>query len=270
MSEPRLSVVMCVYNGAKTVGDAIQSILSQSFADFEFIILDDGSTDATPDVLAKAMADERVRVLRQENAGLTRSLNRAIGHARARLIARQDADDLSLPDRLARQVAFLDAHPNVNLLGTGHFEQWGGRLYIKSPPTGEELPRTLFLHNPFAHSSVMFRTDVFWSVGGYDETFRTGQDFELWMRFGKYGPVAAISDQLIVRKVSQASISSRKRLLQCYNGLRARLKHPEHGVLHAARTSAYQFVTSLLPHSLVDFKRRLQGRSDSTRPSQPF
>jgi glycosyltransferase involved in cell wall biosynthesis len=270
MSEHRLAVVMCVYNGEATVREAIRSVLSQSFCDFEFIILDDGSTDATPAILAEeAAADQRVHVSRHDNIGLTRSLNRAIRETRSPLIARQDADDVSLPERFARQVAFLDAHREVNLLGTAHLERWNGKLYLRSTKVGDDLRNRIFLHNPFAHTSVMFRTDVFWSIGGYDETFSTSQDSELWMRFAKYGQVAALPEPLVARNVIRTSVSNSKKLLQCYNSLRARLKHPEHGILRALGASAYHLATSLLPQRIVDLKRRASGSSVSTDPHAP-
>jgi len=109
---------MSVYNGAPWVRDAVASVLAQTAGDLELIVIDDGSTDATPELLA-AVRDSRVRTERQARVGLTRALNQALARARAPLVARLDADDLALPERLARQRAFLDAHPDVGLLGTG-------------------------------------------------------------------------------------------------------------------------------------------------------
>src|SRR5207253_1969061 len=109
---------MSVHNGAPWVRDAVASVLAQTAGDLELIVIDDGSTDASPELLA-AVRDSRVRTERREHAGLTRALNRALAMARAPLVARLDADDLALPERLARQRAFLGSHPDVGLLGTG-------------------------------------------------------------------------------------------------------------------------------------------------------
>src|SRR5689334_11102780 len=116
---PRVTVVTPVYNGAAFLREAIDSILQQTFTDFEYLIIDDGSTDATPDLLREAArVDGRIRVVTREAAGVAVARNTGLSLARADLIAHQDADDLSLPDRLARQVAFLDAHPEVVMVGT--------------------------------------------------------------------------------------------------------------------------------------------------------
>src|SRR5437867_4347597 len=114
---PSISVVLPVYNCPHYVGEAIDSILAQSYADFELIVINDGSTDETPRVLER-VRDSRVRLYAQENRGLAATLNRGIELARGRYIARQDQDDASLPERLEKQVAFLDAHPNCALVGT--------------------------------------------------------------------------------------------------------------------------------------------------------
>ena len=116
-SEPVISVVLPVYNCADYVAEAVQSILDQTFSNFEFLIIDDGSTDATSNVL-QGFRDPRIRSITQENHGLAFTLNRGLELSRGRYVARQDADDISLPDRLGKQVAFLEAHPACALVGT--------------------------------------------------------------------------------------------------------------------------------------------------------
>src|SRR4030095_14770957 len=118
---PRVSVVLAVRDGAPWVGDAVRSVLAQTLSDLELIVIDDGSTDDTPQTLA-SFVDSRLRVARPPRMGLTRSLNEGVSLTQAPLIARLDADDVATSDRLARQVAFLDAHPEVGLLGTGATE----------------------------------------------------------------------------------------------------------------------------------------------------
>src|SRR5271170_1107899 len=116
---PRVSLVLAVYNGERHLPQSLESVLGQTFRDFELIVVDDGSTDRTPEILdGVARVDPRVVVVRQENRGLTASLIRGIGMARGTYVARQDADDVSKPERLGRQVAHLDAHPSIAALGT--------------------------------------------------------------------------------------------------------------------------------------------------------
>ncbi len=117
-SAPRVNVIMAVFNGEQYLQEAIESILRQTFDNFEFVIIDDGSTDKTVEILNR-FSDERIKRLTNEsNIGLTRSLNRGIRFSRGEYIVRQDADDVSLPERLAKQVAYLDAHSMVGLVGT--------------------------------------------------------------------------------------------------------------------------------------------------------
>ncbi len=161
---------MAVFDGAPWVGAAVESLLTQTLADLEVIVIDDGSTDPTPEVLA-ALRDPRLRVERRPRAGLTRSLIRALELARAPLLARLDADDLALPERLARQRQFLDAHPDVGLLGTAarEVDVTGREVAIVRPPVDDAaIRRALIRANPFVHSSVIMRRAALDRAGGYD------------------------------------------------------------------------------------------------------
>ena len=181
---PRVSVVMGVRDGAPWVGEAVRSVLVQTLGDLELIVVDDGSTDATPDVLA-AIEDPRLRVERQAPEGLTRALNRALALARADLVARLDADDVGLPQRLARQHAFLAAHAAMGLLGTAarEVDAAGREVRVLRPPEDDAaLRRLLIRRNPFVHSSVMVRRALLERVGGYDARLAVAQDYDLWMR----------------------------------------------------------------------------------------
>src|SRR5262245_13527065 len=153
---------MAVRNGAPWVREAVQSVLAQTAADLELIVIDDGSTDETADVLA-SMDDTRLRVERQPPRGLTPSLNRALSLARAPLIARLDADDLAVPERLACQRRFLDAHPDVGLLGAAarEVDALGRQVGVVLPPEEDPAIRhALIRRNPFIHSSIMARRRV--------------------------------------------------------------------------------------------------------------
>ena len=172
MSDPAVSVLMAVRDGAPWVAEAVASVLGQTAGDLELIVIDDGSTDATPELLAR-VRDARLRVDRRAAAGLTPSLNRGLALARAPLVARLDADDLALPDRLARQGAFLAAHPEVGLLGGGvrELDADGREVAVRVPPTQDDALRAaLIRRNPFAHSAVIVRRALVERVGGYDES----------------------------------------------------------------------------------------------------
>jgi glycosyl transferase family 2 len=212
MSAPAVTVLMGVYNNELFVREAIDSILAQSCRDFELLVVDDGSTDATAAILA-SYDDRRLRVLRNErNVGLTRSLNRGLRVARGALIARQDADDMSSPERLARQVAFLESHPDVVVLGTQFvsLDAWRHRLMTLwmrcETPLG--IRWQLLFENPFVHSSVMFRRDVIVDhYGGYDERFRTNQDIELWSRIAPEHRLRNLPEALVTLRHRSASVS---------------------------------------------------------------
>lgn len=204
---------MPVYNGANYVDQAVRSILEQSFTDFEFLIIDDASTDGTVDRLS-AYTDRRINLVRNaRNLGLTKSLNQGLAVARAPLVARQDADDVSWPRRLERQVAFLDEHPNVAVVGTqaNVIDDGGRRIGTVSwvrCTTELGLRWQLLFDSPFVHTSVVFRRDIIWNqFGGYDEAFVTGQDFELWSRVGALHALRNLADTLVDFRVHRASLS---------------------------------------------------------------
>ena len=210
MTPPAVSVLMPVHDGAPWVHDAVESILTQTLEDLELIVVDDGSTDATPEILAGAR-DPRLRVERRERAGLTRSLNVALGLARSALIARLDADDVALPERLERQRAFLDAHAEVGLLGTGAREvDEAGRTAreVRPPADDRAIRRALIRRNPFVHSSVMMRRSVLERVGGYDEALPVAQDYDLWMRMSRLTRLANLPEPLVVRRLPPGRVSA--------------------------------------------------------------
>ena len=207
---PAVSVLMSVRNGAPWVREAVESVLAQTAPDLELIVIDDGSTDATPDLLT-ALRDPRLRVERQPPAGLTLALNRALKLARAPLLARLDADDLAVPDRVARQRTFLDSHPEVGLLGTGarEVDTSGREVGTVSPPVEDAaIRRALIRQNPFVHSSVMMRRSVLAQVGGYDESLSVAQDYDLWMRMSRITRLANLPAPLVVRRLMPGRISA--------------------------------------------------------------
>ena len=211
---PRVSVLMSVYNGAAFLRQAVQSILAQTFTDFEFVVIDDGSTDESLAIL-QSYGDARLRIVRNErNLGLTASLNRGLQEARGEFVARQDADDVSHPIRLEKQVAFLDQHPPIVIVGTqARYINAAGHASVSplwsKATTAEALRLQSLFDNPFFHTSVMFRRSVIHDqLGGYDPGFRTSQDFELWSRVLQQFDGANLSEALVDQRYHAHSISA--------------------------------------------------------------
>lgn len=178
---------MAVHNGEQFLPAAVESILGQTYHGWELIVVDDGSTDASGAILRSfAEREPRVRVIEHQNKrGLARSLNDAFACAQGELIARMDADDVSLPQRLERQVQFLDAHPEIDVLGTSA-ELIGatGHVFgvVQRPERHQDLAETLYRGNPILHPSAVMRRDFLKTLGGYDEKLSRAQDADLWLR----------------------------------------------------------------------------------------
>jgi glycosyltransferase involved in cell wall biosynthesis len=187
---PLVSVVLPVYNGAAYLAESIQSILKQTYVNFELIIINDGSTDNSSEIIA-SFDDPRIRLYSQSNLGLPAALNKAIVLATSRYIARQDADDISLPSRLERQIEFLDNNPDCGIVGTWAEIIAGSRdtgRYHKHPIGNELLKFNLLFDSYFVHSSVMLTKSVFDKVGRYaTEISRQPEDYELWSRIVRDG-----------------------------------------------------------------------------------
>lgn len=208
---PVVSVLMPAYNAAAYLAAAVESLLGQSFGDFELIVVDDGSTDATDEVLA-GIRDPRVVVHRQpENRGLVAALNLALVMARGRYIARQDADDLSLPQRLAAQVEELDRRADLVLLGTAYqvIDSDCEVTACHRPPASDtEIRWQMLFHNAFAHSSVMIRRSAL-EAGGlrYEESRVPAEDYFLWSRLLELGRAGNLTEPMIQRRIHPHQIS---------------------------------------------------------------
>jgi glycosyltransferase involved in cell wall biosynthesis len=223
---PKISVLMSVYNGMSSVGQAIQSILDQTFRDFEFIIINDGSTDDTQKIL-KNLTDSRVRIFMQSNTGLTIALNRGLKSCRGEFIARMDADDISMPERLEKQLIFLNNNLEVGMVGTAFTEIDGkGQVLLKKPCLIEDnqLRKTLIKYNPFCHTSVMIRRSALTKAGFYDESFSYAQDYELWFRIAQYYQLANLPLFLTKKRIRSENISFAFESQQLKYAIKARIR----------------------------------------------
>ena len=185
---PKISVIMPNYNAWKYISEAIQSVLDQTFGDFEFIIIDDCSTDNSWEIIQNfAKKDSRIIALRNEkNLTVCRTANRALDMARGEFIARLDSDDVSLPERLSRQLDFLKKNPEYILCGSNfQFIDQNGKIgkMRKLPETNEEIQHSFLIKNPIAQSTVMIRASMLGALR-YDENFEVAEDLEFWMRLG--------------------------------------------------------------------------------------
>lgn len=213
---PRVSVVLCTRNGARTLPESAAAVLAQTFADFELILLDDASTDDTPALLASlAAADPRVRTLRNaENLGLTRSLNLGVRAARGEYIARIDDDDLMLPTRLEKQVAYLDRHPDVGVVGS-HYEmraEDGSSHIVDVPDTHTSMRWWMVFNNGLSNALVMMRRNLFPPDSDFfDPACRFAQEYDLWTRVAGRTRLAKIREVLTIVQTSPGRISRSSR-----------------------------------------------------------
>jgi glycosyltransferase involved in cell wall biosynthesis len=182
---PEITVLLCVFNGADHLNEAVASVLHQTFKDFELLIIDDGSKDGTP-AIVRNIRDQRVRSIRHDtNRGLIFRLNEGIGIAEGRYIARMDADDLCHQERLERQYQFLENHPEVGVLGTAVRiinREGQGRIVYQYPQDHEVIDWILPFVCPLVHPSIMMRRDLIRSVGGYAASAVHAEDYDLWER----------------------------------------------------------------------------------------
>lgn len=210
---PRVSVLMTVFNAGRFLEPAVKSIMSQTFRDWEMVIVDDGSTDGSADVVARLAGDDsRIRFFPNDaNAGQTARLNEGLRRARGEWVARQDADDLSHPLRLSRQFEAVTADPDLLLIGSAgriidERDRLVGLLDVPCHPSGVVLASTWM--NPILHTSAFFRRSVVCDrCGGYDESFRIAQDYDLWCRVMREGKVANLPGRLVAYRHLESSLS---------------------------------------------------------------
>lgn len=209
-ANPTITVLMPAYNVAAYIGEAIQSVLNQHFADFELVVVDDGSDDATA-AFVEAFNDERIRLIRQEHQGVATALNNGLAQARGSYIARFDADDICLPDRLSRQLEFLTANPEYILCGgNAEYIAAGGEhlfnFYCQSQ-THQEIIQQLSKSCPFIHSAVMYKKEPVLKAGGYTVAALNFEDYLLWIQLSSYGKFFNLPEQMIKVRFNPGSVT---------------------------------------------------------------
>jgi glycosyltransferase involved in cell wall biosynthesis len=216
--QPDISVVMAVHNAAHVVAQAIESILHQTFGNFEFIIIDDGSADSSGKILREyARLDGRIQIHSQPNQGLIASLNRGCRMAKGRYVARMDADDISFPARFEKQFRFLEAHPEIGVLGTWiqDVDKNGTPTIAWPVPSDPVVVRWfLFFGNCIAHPSVMMRRDLLERMGYYRPDAVHVEDYDLWVRAAEVTALANLPEVLVQYRVSEESVSARNEQAQ--------------------------------------------------------
>lgn len=210
---PAVSVIMPTRDCAPYVAEAVESILGQTFRDFEFIIIDDGSTDATVEIVSRyANVDERIRLVKRPARGLVAALNEGLKLARTPLIARMDGDDVARADRLNKQYRrMLSAQDLVLLGGQANLVDARGRFkrILRVPVGSDAVAEALTRTCPFIHPSVMFRREVALAVGGYRELFRYAEDYDLWLRLSRVGRLDNLDEPVLRFRQHGDSVSDR-------------------------------------------------------------
>jgi glycosyltransferase involved in cell wall biosynthesis len=214
VNKHKLSVIMSVFNDELYVSEAIESILSQDYTQFEFIIINDGSTDNSLNIINQyALQDDRILVINQSNIGLTKSLNKAIKIAKGNFIARMDSDDISMKNRFSSQMNFLESNPDCALIGTN---------VIKIDKDGAELEKNQSLYsyedicnrfkkgNCIAHGSVMLNKFLLGDLLSYDENFKYSQDYKLWTKIANKYKILNTKEYLYKLRLHDSSISKQK------------------------------------------------------------
>lgn len=210
---PGISVLMPVYNGAPYVARALDSILAQTYRDFELIVIDDGSDDASASIIEeRAVSDRRIVVLRQRNQGVIASLNRGLSMARAPYVARMDADDVAHPRRLERQIELMERRPEVGVVGTylRVIDAVGvpGAL-IQFPTGAAEVAERILFGSPIAHPAAMMRRDLIRALGGYRPFYRHSEDYDLWLRVHEVATIDNVPEVLLDYRQHGQNVSRR-------------------------------------------------------------
>lgn len=226
-----VSVVMPVYNAELYLSKSIESILNQSLRNFEFIIINDGSSDTSAQIIDMyAARDSRIVVVHQKNQGVTSSLNKGVALASSNYIARMDADDISKPNRLRKQVDFFSSHPEYVLVGTDYsiIDRYDNMIdKVRVAYNDQELRVLMRVNSPFAHGSVMYTKAAYEEAGGYDRIAGSAEDYDLWARFMEIGKAHILPEALFSWRLGDNNITTVKKdaVALSASKIRARLNH---------------------------------------------
>ena len=263
----KVSIIMSAYNCESFLEQAIESIMNQSYKEFEFIIFDDGSTDRTKKIIQNfATNDARIiAVYNDINKGLTENLNRAISLSKGQYIARMDADDIAISSRIQKQVKFLDNHQKIDLVGTAALDinEYGAEIQLrKSPELHDDIIALLPKANPITHSTVMFRKNSFASIGYYNEAYRTTQDYEMWFRAAGRGLKFHNLQEVLLKYRMDNNYHKRKSFKYRLYDCKLRLQGFKHINLPFYRYyyALIPIILGLLPHKLYDFIKKIDPR----------
>jgi len=213
MNDPKLSVLMPVYNAARYLEEATDSILAQTYRNFEFVIVNDGSTDRSTKILERyAKRDSRIKLISRPNTGIVGALNDGLAACRGELVARMDADDVSMPERFARQVAFLDTQPEVVCVGCRvlGIDPYGGVLFTSDHKLNhDDIDRELLKGSGWAivHPAAMIRRSAITALNGYRTQFQWAEDLDLFLRLAETGKLANLPDVLLQYRQHPDSIN---------------------------------------------------------------
>ena len=273
-TDPVISVVLSVYNGDGHLHESIASILNQTYGSIELIVINDGSTDGTYEIIRKnQQEDPRIVSVLQPNLGLTKSLNRGIQLAKGTYIARQDADDLSVPTRFEKQSTYLNIHPDYTLVGSAYQEITNGSKFpqsIRFVQSDDEIRKAICKYNPICHPSIMMRKRTLGEVGGYNDRFQYSQDYELYGRLLKNYKLCNLPEILILRHIHDSIISKTFEKSQCYYAIRAKIS----AMKFLGKSWMYIFYVHrelliiLLPKFLMGFIRQFRLRKSQKQIDQ--
>lgn len=254
---PSLSVIMPVYNGERFLEETVESVLNQTFTDFEFIVIDDGSTDDTLRIL-RDFEDERIKIIEQEHRGLTKSLNRGIKIAEGDYIGRMDCGDIADEERFEVEIDFLEREDDIYGVGSWAelIDEDGNSLGSRKYPVDfKEIKKVILRYNPFIHPSLTLESDIFQKVGLYDEDFKYAQDYDLMLRAVSKLKVTNIPRNLLKYRISEEAISLNQMKEQEFYAIKARIKaltkygYPKWQFLYLSKP----FISFLVPVQVKKF-----------------
>jgi FkbM family methyltransferase len=253
--KPRVSVLMSVYNSEKFLKRAIDSILAQTYNDFEFVIIDDGSSDSSISII-ESYKDKRIRLVTRENWGLTASLNQGIEICRGEFLARMDSDDISTLDRLETEVMFLDKNPKIALVGSNYtiIEEKTGKVKVTTNvfTQPKDLKVAQVVSNQYGHGSIMVRKPILQECGGYDPSVGHVEDYDLWTKISRTHDIANIQRPLYLYRSVASGVTLSKHEEQIKLAFEVRNRAFEHFLLHRGEYHLF----SWSPRSSKDYAQK--------------